>query len=105
MLTDTSWGRWKVSTMSGTSYVIDLDNRTVTRSADIARYGPSRGISDGEPVPLVRLVECEIGRTMIVLVELPGPWAKPPTLRSTIVMQIVQLSSSDSESKDLRWSA
>jgi hypothetical protein len=95
MLTDYSLERWKVSTLSRTSYVIDLDSRTVTRSADVARYGPSRGISNGEPVPLVQLVVCEIGHTMIVPVELPGPWAKSPTLRSRMVTKIVFMNTTD----------
>jgi hypothetical protein len=40
-------------------------------------------------MPLVELVRGEHGNTMIALVELPGPRAKSPSLRSTTVVKIV----------------
>lgn len=88
MLTDTSRGLWQISTLSGTTYILELDLRMVVRRGGLTRYSPSRFLRDGDPVPPVTLIQFEIGRSMILLIDPPGPCSRLPELLSTMVVEI-----------------
>jgi len=73
-LDDSGTGRWRVVTQTSAHY-LDLGARTVTRIegagtpvAD-ARFTVSALRRDGESVPLLELVRCEVGAEMELLIQ------------------------------------
>jgi hypothetical protein len=86
-LTNSSRGFWSVETISGSSYLLDLDNRVLLRQADpFAEEGTLR--RDGDPIQLIRLVHCEVGDRMLLLVNLSVPGVLWTTRVSTTVLRI-----------------
>ena len=61
-------GRWRIRT-EHSSYVLDLDARTITR--DPQHADASELSNDGATIPLVALVRCEIGRGMNAIIQHP----------------------------------
>lgn len=101
MLDDHSGGCWEVVTWSST-YLLDLDARTVTRAPDTGFVdGAGQGVAgagvrhtamrlDGLPIPLVRLEACEPGRPMRMTVEVRSD-GRPTRRLSTPVTSIRRL--------------
>jgi hypothetical protein len=92
-LTDGSGGLWAVSTVSGSSYLLDLDARIMLRKTDPYADGrddhPLR--RDGDPVHLIRLLHCAIGDGMVLVVNLGVDGVAFTTRRSTTVIRIEEL--------------
>ena len=71
-LDDRPGGRWLVETVTAV-FVIDLGARTIRRSTQAGRRSGSyvavemRG--DGAELPLIALIRCRIGESMVALVE------------------------------------
>jgi hypothetical protein len=86
-LTNSSRGLWSIETISGSSYLLDLDNQVLLRQADpFAEEGTLR--RDGDPIQLIRLVHCEVGDRMLLLVNLSVPGVLWTTRVSTTVLRI-----------------
>ena len=68
-LEDDAPGRFRITTRSGTRYLIDLDRRVIRREP--AFVGGSVMLRrDGQNLDLVFLRECRVGAPLIVLVDL-----------------------------------
>lgn len=86
-LTNSSAGLWSVETVSGSNYLLDLDNRVLLRQAEpSADDGALR--RDGEPIRLIRLIHCEIGDRMLLVISLNVPGVLWTTRISTTVLRI-----------------
>jgi hypothetical protein len=90
-------GQWQVATETSL-YLIDIDRRLVTRVPD-AGDGTMPGLPpvaiaslrrDHEPLPLIELVECELGKPLRMLIDVRRDGV--PTLRvSTHIRELRQL--------------
>ncbi len=87
-LTNSSKGLWSVETLSGSNYLLDLDSRVLLRQADPATDGDNTLRRDGEPIRLIRLLRCEVGDNMILVVGLNVPGVLWTTRVSTTVLRI-----------------
>ena len=86
-LTNSSQGFWSVETVSGSSNLLDMDNRVVLRQAETsAEDGTLR--RDGDPIQLIQLVHSEVGDHMLLLANLSVPGAVCTTRISTTVLRI-----------------
>jgi len=95
-LTNRSQSFWSVETVSGSSNLLDLDNRVVLRQAETAAEdGTLR--RDGDPIRLICLQRCEVGDSMILLLDLCVPGVDFTTRISTMVIRIELISSSSDE--------
>ena len=54
-------GVWSVQTVTGTTYLLDLDNMLVVRQWDLSANNDNILRRDGDPISLVRLQHCEVG--------------------------------------------
>lgn len=89
---DSVGGRYEVTTASS-SYVIDLDRQVIRR---LPRTGNPEGSllrRDDELVTLLQIVECSIGRRMILLIDLHVAGVPFTTRVSTEVVTIEVVSS------------
>ena len=88
-LTNNSQGFWAVETVSGSSYLLDMDNRVLLRQANPS--GDEDGTlrrDGGQPIQLIRLVHSEVGDHMLLLVNLKAPGVVYTTRISTTVLRI-----------------
>jgi len=88
-LMDTATGSFAVTTESST-YVIDLDAMTVSRSPG---SGPSEVATmrrDGETLTLLVLAECTVGRALAIFVDL-GIDGVPWTFRASTDVRSIEL--------------
>ena len=87
-LYDSSRGLKSIETISGSTYLLDLDSRVVLRQAD--RFAPEDGTlrRDGDPVQLIQLVHCEVGEHMLLVVHLSVPDVLCTTRASSTVLRI-----------------
>ena len=86
-LTDDAAGRWLITTMTGTRYLIDLDQRWVCRM-------PSAGVEnsmrrDFHDVNLLRLMRCHVAGPLVLLVDLRLPGAMM-TKRSSSPVRLIE---------------
>lgn len=94
-LTDDAGGLWAVSTVSGSSYLLDLDSRIMLRQTD--PYDDNRDEGDhtlrrdGDPVHLIKLLHCAIGDGMVLVVNLGVDGVAFTTRLSTTVIRIEEL--------------
>ena len=88
-LMDVARGTYRVSTLSGTTYIIDLDAQLMCRAPD----SESALREDGDFVDLVAVIECSIGRPMTMLINLLVPGVECTIRRSTMVVAIESLAS------------
>jgi hypothetical protein len=89
---DSIGGRYEVTTASS-SYLIDLDRQVIRR---LPRTGSPEGSllrRDDELVTLLQIVECSIGRRMILLIDLHVAGVPFTTRVSTEVVAIEVVSS------------
>ncbi|TFB97662.1 MULTISPECIES: hypothetical protein [unclassified Cryobacterium] len=87
-LTDDATGRYLVTTESGSHYTLDFNRRVFRRTTDptlVARHG-LRG--DGEDIDLVEVMQCRLGRPMILLINLWVPDVWFTTRESSPVVRI-----------------
>lgn len=75
-LTPTARGRYLVRTRTST-YVLDLDERTLTRHPDGATATDSEYIAadmrkDGRAVPLRALLQCAVGVQLVTVIDVRG---------------------------------
>jgi len=84
---DEATGRFLVTTASGSGYLLDLDRRTLSR---ITRPGhPNHPLRrDGETIYLVEIVRCELGKPMLLLIDLELPGIVITSRISTTVVRI-----------------
>lgn len=71
-LLDEMEGVFVVATEDGTTYHLDMDQRVVTRSAEV---GPAmRAVVDPAPASLLTVATCRIGAPMVLLIDrnVPG---------------------------------
>ena len=87
-LTNSSRGFWSVETVSGSSYLLDMDNRVLLRQADPSGDEDGTLHRDGDPIQLIRLVHCEVGDRMLLLVNLRVTGVVCTTRISTTVLRI-----------------
>lgn len=68
-LEDQSVGTWRITTRTGTRYLIDLDRRLIRREpAAGGSSAPMRG--DGQDAGLLHLKACSIGSPLVALIDL-----------------------------------
>jgi hypothetical protein len=91
-LTNTSTGKWSLSTLSGTGYYLDLDDRFVARRPT-AEDLDGRMRQDGQPIRLLALLFCRIGFEMVFLVDLQFPGTMATRRRSSPVIRIERIDS------------
>ncbi|MDY7528151.1 MULTISPECIES: hypothetical protein [unclassified Cryobacterium] len=91
-LSDGSTGRYLVATASGSLYRLDLDRRVMSR---VPEFGVESRLHrlrrDGEDVDLLELVQCEVGKRMILRINLAAPGVWMTTRASTEVKRIENL--------------
>ena len=89
-LMDTTTGTYRVASMAST-YIVDLDCAVIRRQP---RTGDPRGSllrRDEEPITLLEVLECTVGRPMALMIDLHVPRV-PFTVRvSTPVVSIVPI--------------
>ena len=88
-LMDQVTGRFRIRTRSGSTYLLDLDRHEMCRIP--AADDPARDHSlrrDRSTVRLLRVVECSVGRSMHLLLDLAVPGVDATTRRSTPVTAI-----------------
>ncbi len=106
---DSTSGRYRVTTESGSQYVVDLDRNRLTRirgvappsavDDDPAPADPKR--RDGEPVTLVRIRDATVGRPGQFLLDLEEPEVRSTVRTTTPITSIEPLGPEPSAS----WSA
>ena len=69
-LSSYSVGVWSVQTVTGTTYLLDLDNMLVVHQSDLSADNDNILRRDGDPISLVRLQHCEVADPMILLLDL-----------------------------------
>jgi len=87
-LTISSRGLWSIETISGNTYLLDMDSRFILIKA--YRFVTENGnlSRDGDPVQLIELVHCEVGEHMLLVVNLNVPDVLCTTRVSTTVLRI-----------------
>lgn len=73
---DTATGRWQITTETGSTYVVDLDQRFITRVPELRALR-----RDHEPLLLHRVLDARVGDTGCFLVQIRSN--DLPTLRIT----------------------
>jgi hypothetical protein len=106
-LTDDDTGRWQITTDSGSTYLLDLDQRLVTRTPAPTLVGHQPGHDnyylvthlegDHEPQPLYQLVRCTVGEGMYLLRNQGPAWVT--VCGTTPVCEIRPLLPTDSTSE------
>ena len=69
-LSSYSVGVWSVQTVTGSTYLLDLDNMLVVRQWDLSANNDNILRRDGDPISLVWLQHCEVGDPMVLLLDL-----------------------------------
>ena len=92
-LMDEASGRFEVKTESGSKYWLDLDHQLMSRTpTSDDPGGAAHGLRrDGSAVRLLRVVECTVGRSMHLLIDLSVPGVDATTRRTTTVTAIEPL--------------
>jgi hypothetical protein len=88
---DDTDGVWMVTTMNGTTYVIDFDNMTVLRTPNPEDDDDGKNLrQDGAPRPLLGCSGVAIGADMVFIIDIRGDGI--PTRRWTsMVIRIEKL--------------
>lgn len=84
-------GTWAIATESGSTYLLDIDGRTVLRLAAVEDGEPLR--RDGEPIDLVSFAGCAVGKPLLLFIDLRVNGV-PFTLRATTPVTAIALLSS-----------
>jgi hypothetical protein len=87
-LTDDAVGCFLVTTDAGSRYWLDLDRRILRRST-VAAFQQRRVLRrDEEEIGLVAIVRCQLGRPLVLLIDLKLPGIRVTTRASTAVTRI-----------------
>lgn len=89
---DTATGRFLVRTASGSGYLLDLDRRVISRTTSPGHVN-QRLRRDGETISLVEILRCELGKPMLLLLDLELPNIIVTSRKSTTVVRIDALPS------------
>lgn len=89
LLTGTDIGRYLVTTASGNTHLVDLDGRTLVQAP--RAYEEAEFRQDGEPAPLLSILECAVGTGMVAPIDLRGPGVAFTTRRTTMVTTLRRL--------------
>ena len=98
-LKDVSTGRYLVTTISGSRYLIDLDKSTMLRMPAVDMAADHSLRRHGQEIHVVALKECSVGRPMWLIVNLRIPGVIATTRRSTEVQSIEDIG----EDGDMVW--
>jgi hypothetical protein len=98
-LMDSTTGRYRVTTESGSQYIVDLDQNTLVRLRGAAPPSaldddpfPSEPLRhDGRPVTLVNIREATVGRSAEFLVDLEEPDVAATMRATTMITSIEQI--------------
>lgn len=90
---DVAHGTYRVSTASGSSYILDLDASLACRQPDSPADAEATLRRDGDFVHLVEVVECSVGKPMYLIISLNLPDIPFTTRLSTTVLAIEAISS------------
>lgn len=82
-----AYGRHHVLTASGASYILDLDAATMLRT----KHPLNDRENDSGDMKLIRVIECEIGKPLRLLVQLPMPGLVQSKWRGTPVVSIEEI--------------
>lgn len=83
-------GVWRVHTRSGAVYVLDLDRHVMMRERGLTDFSAALRRDDGEAT-LLQVIECEVGRPMLLLIDLSWPGVTQTTRASTPVTRIEKI--------------
>ena len=89
---DSASGRYEVTTKSS-CYVVDLDREVIMRRPRMGNPEGSLLRRDEELVTLLRVLDCTVGRRMILLIDLHVAGVPFTTRASTEVLAIEQIPS------------
>ncbi|KGJ79914.1 hypothetical protein GY21_03245 [Cryobacterium roopkundense] len=81
-------GRYLVTTGSGSVYLIDLDRSVMSRVPAMDMTADRSLRRDGQPVDIISLVQCSVGRPMNLIIDLHVPGVMRTTRRTTEVRAI-----------------
>lgn len=71
-ITNAPTGRWRVIT-EGSTYLVDLDNRTVSRAPRQGTVGVTGDLRrDGNPIPLLELALCRRAEQAVMMLDIRG---------------------------------
>lgn len=89
-LMDEVAGQWLISTASGSKYYVDLDlmlfSRIALTRAENELAAPLR--RDGEPVAILEIRECTVGKRGIFLIDLQWPLVAMTLRQTTEIVSI-----------------
>ncbi|WP_143034003.1 hypothetical protein [Paramicrobacterium humi] len=83
-------GVWRVRTASGAAYVLDMDRRTMVRERGLTNISASLRRDGGEAI-LLEILMCEVGKPMLLLIDLSWPGVMNTTRATTRVRSIEQI--------------
>lgn len=83
-------GVYRVRTTSGASYVLDLTRRTFSRERGLTDFS-AKLRRDSEEAILREVVQCEVGASMVLLIDLSWPGVMNTTRVSTSVLSITEI--------------
>lgn len=87
-LSDDGAGTFLVCTMTGSRYLLDLDQRVFRRTPRDAWDETLRLRRDGDVIDLVELVRCVRGEPMLLLIDLDVPGVSMTSRETTAVVSI-----------------
>ncbi|GAB2526674.1 hypothetical protein [Paramicrobacterium agarici] len=87
-------GRWRVRTRSGAVYVLDLDRHVMIRERGFTDFSAALRRDGGEAI-LLEVIECEVGRPMLLLIDLSWPGVMQTTRATTPVTRIERIGGDD----------
>ena len=73
-LDDDAAGRWRITTRTGTRYLLDMDRRLI-RQQPVHGGGSTPMRADGWDVALLEVAQCRVGLPLVVLIDLQLPGA------------------------------
>ncbi|WP_091182456.1 hypothetical protein [Paramicrobacterium humi] len=87
-------GVWRVRTRSGARYLLDLDRHVLVRERGLTSFSaPLR--RDGDEAILHAVVGCEVGKRMLLLIDLSWPGVTWTRRLTTPVVSIEQIGDGD----------
>jgi hypothetical protein len=90
-LMDVVAGVYEVVTLSGSTYVLDLDLSIIFRRPKASSDHERRLRRDGELHKLLEILECTVGRNMVLLIDLEVEEADYTTRTTNLVVSIEEV--------------
>lgn len=90
-VTDTGAGRYLVTTVTGSRYLLDLDARTMRRSPSEIFRAAHALRRDDEDVQILELIQCTVGKPMRLRFNLAVPNVYMTTRITSTVLTIKEL--------------